>query len=234
LKDFECLFSLNVDKIIQINSENKISWEIISKEKKYGPYDCLIFGTPAYNIAKIMKNSFENNDDNQSNNELIKKLENVSYKKIYSLAISFEGIFNFPFYALINSDREHSISWISIENDKIGHVTKENQTVLIVQMNEEFSDKFSDTEINPNEVVLDKIINEIKNLLPELINSKILYSYLKLWRLALPKNSIDLETIQKLAEKNLFVIGDSTVGKGRLDGAMLSGFELYDQLKANF
>jgi len=62
----------------------------------------------------------------------------------------------------------------------------------------------------------------------------VVYTDLKLWRLALPKNSIENSVLEKLEEKILFIIEDSVVGKGRLDSAMITGLDLYDKIKAEF
>ena len=44
------------------------------------------------------------------------------YKKIYSYAVAFDkkdiGDNLNEFYALVNTDRSHPISWVSIENEK--------------------------------------------------------------------------------------------------------------------
>jgi renalase len=226
-------FSFNVEKL----TLSEQGWEIHSKESKYGYYDYIVFGTPAFNAAKVLNNSeFKIKEDEEFfKNSAIKKLDEVQYKKIYSLAIAFEeegeggnlNLNNLDYYALINSDRQHPVSWISIENEKKGRIPKgkENSLCLIVQMSEEFSEKYQNEE---SDLTTKKILEEVEKLIPSVKNTKTIFSNLKLWRIALPKNSIDETLVEEMRKRNFFIIGDSLLGKGRVDGAMLTGFELSD------
>lgn len=229
-------FSFNVEKV----TLSEEGWEIHSKESKLGFYDYIVFGTPSFNVAKVLSNSeFKNKEDEEFfKSYTLKKLEEVEYKKIYSLAIAFEkeqgdgqnidlNLNQNNYYALINSDRQHAVSWISIENEKEGRIPKgkENSLCLIVQMSEEFSEKYQNEEIN---LTTKKILEEVEKIIPQIKNTKIIFNNLKLWRIALPKNSIDETLIEDMKKRNFFIIGDSLIGKGRVDGAMLTGFELND------
>jgi renalase len=232
-EDINFNFSFDVEKL----TKDEQGWEIHSKGSKSGYYDYIIFGTPAFNVAKVFKKSdFKIKEEEEFfKNYAANKLSEVKHKKIYSLSIAFEAndslenLNNLNFYALINSDREHPVSWISVENEKEGRVPegKKNSLCLIVQMSEDFSEKYA---LIDKSAVTGKIVEEIQKLLPNLINTNILFSNLKLWGLALPKNSIENSLLEQLKEKNLFIIGDSILGKGRVDGAMLTGFELYDYI----
>lgn len=229
-------FSFNVEKV----TLSEEGWEIHSKESKHGFYDYIVFGTPSFNVAKVLSNSeFKNKEDEEFfKSYTLKKLEEVEYKKIYSLAIAFEkeqgdgqnidlNLNQNNYYALINSDRQHAVSWISIENEKEGRIPKgkENSLCLIVQMSEEFSEKYQNEEIN---LTTKNILEEVEKIIPQIKNTKIIFNNLKLWRIALPKNSIDETLIEDMKKRNFFIIGDSLIGKGRVDGAMLTGFELND------
>lgn len=229
-------FSFNVEKV----TLSEEGWEIHSKESKHGFYDYIVFGTPSFNAAKVLGNSeFKIKEDEEFfKSYTLKKLEEVEYKKIYSLAIAFEkeqgddqnidlNLNQNNYYALINSDRQHAVSWISIENEKEGRIPKgkENSLCLIVQMSEEFSEKYQNEEIN---LTTKKILEEVEKIIPQIKNTKIIFNNLKLWRIALPKNSIDETLIEDMKKRNFFIIGDSLIGKGRVDGAMLTGFELND------
>jgi renalase len=229
-------FSFNVEKV----TLSEEGWEIHSKESKHGFYDYIVFGTPSFNAAKVLSNSeFKIKEDEEFfKSYTLKKLEEVEYKKIYSLAIAFEkeqadaqnidlNLNQNNYYALINSDRQHAVSWISIENEKEGRIPKgkENSLCLIVQMSEEFSEKYQNEDIN---LTTKKILEEVEKIIPQIKNTKIIFNNLKLWRIALPKNSIDESLIEDMKKRNFFIIGDSLIGKGRVDGAMLTGFELND------
>ena len=40
--------------------------------------------------------------------------------------------------------------------------------------------------------------------------------------------------VNDLAKRNIFVIGDSLLEKGKIDGAMLTGVNLYEKLSPRF
>lgn len=184
------------------------------------------------------------------------------------------------FYALINSDREHPISWVSIENEK-KREGLENEIFLIIQMSDRFSTENQEKDEN---FVKSQILTELNNLLPCLRNSKVIFSDLKLWRLALPKGPIEnsneekiessktkiiekpneilnkktdenlnekeikisaersverfnehsiersMNALAKMKKHGIFVIGDGVGGKGRAEGAMISGIETAEEI----
>ena len=44
-----------------------------------------------------------------------------------------------PFYALLNLDKKHEVSWLSLEHKKPGHIVG-NKSMVIVQMQPEWSE----------------------------------------------------------------------------------------------
>jgi predicted NAD/FAD-dependent oxidoreductase len=78
------------------------------------------------------------------------------------------------------------------------------------------------------------ITYELHKLLPELSDKNILFSDLKMWGHALPETAMNSNLISKLESMNLYPIGDCLYNKGRVDGAVLSGIDLYEKLKAKF
>lgn len=104
------------------------------------------------------------------------------------------------FYALINSDREHPISWVSIENEK-KRKGLEDEIFLIIQMSDRFS---TENQEKDESFVKSEILKELNNLLPCLQNRNLLFSDLKLWRLALPKGNMANrnEEIKKSSNQN--------------------------------
>ena len=71
-------------------------------------------------------------------------------------------------------------------------------------------------------------------LLPILKNKKINFSDLKLWGHSFPSAKLSNCLIDDLAKRNFFVIGDSLLEKGKIDGSMLTGVNLYEKLSAKF
>lgn len=244
LSESKSNFKINFStQITKISSMENSKWELFSSDNKsLGIYDYVVFGIPVPQILNILKNSefncISNEDKNFLSKNLLEELNNIEYKSIYSLAVAFEPKIEFEndFYALINSDRENEISWISVENEKRGRISedKKNSVMFIVQMSEKFSMECSNSNMSKDEINL-RIVEKVKLLLPQLNKEDVKVSFMdsKLWKYALPKNRINEEIIQKLHKNNVFIIGDSLIGKGRVDGAILTGFELCEYFRKN-
>lgn len=56
-------------------------------------------------------------------NEVVKIFEKCTYIKQFCVSISFnKKIQNLPYFALLNEDRKHEVAWITVEDEKEGHV----------------------------------------------------------------------------------------------------------------
>ncbi len=241
---YEIQFSKNITKITQ-NAESRM-WGIYCEEEFLGEFDYIVFGAPAPNIARVLMNSlFSSENEKEFFKNATEILLNNTYKKIFSLAIAYskkelqgggseaesEEFFFSKFFALINSDRKNPISWVCVENEKNrAYLDSKNDLLLIVQMSNEFSLVHQNSE---KEKVLKIILDNLFKLFPSLINKSAKFHDLKLWGHALPNGKLSESLIKDLAERNLFVIGDSAIGKGRVDEAMLTGVDLYEKLSVN-
>jgi predicted NAD/FAD-dependent oxidoreductase len=234
---YEIQFSKNVTKIKR-NSESN-SWTIYSEDENLGEFDYIVFGVPAPNIARVFMNSTFNENEKTFFKKSTEILLNNTYKKIFSLAIAFskkeisesEEIF-YKFFALINSDRKNPISWVCIENEKNrAYLDSNDDLLLVVQMSDEFSTQHQNLE---KEKAFKIILENFFKLFPSLQNKNVKFHDLKFWGHALPNEKLSESLIKELGERNIYVIGDCTVGKGRVDEAMLTGVNLYEQLFAKF
>lgn len=224
-------YSKNITKIKQLENN---TWRLFCEEENLGDFDYIVFGVPSPNIARVFLNSEFSPKEKDFFSGITELILNNVYRKIYSLAIAFNKKdlgeeFN-KFYALINDDRKNPISWVSIENEKKRiFLENKDQTLLIVQMSDEFSSTYQNYE---KEKVLDIILEHLGKLFPSVKNKEIKFYDLKLWGHALPQTKLNQNIINQLAEKNIYAIGDCTVGKGRVEDAIVSGINLYEQLKS--
>jgi len=234
---YEIQFSKYVTKIKR-NSESN-SWTIYSENENLGEFDYIVFGVPAPNIARVFMNSTFNENEKTFFKNSTEILLNNTYKKIFSLAIAFskkeigesEEIFN-KFFALINSDRKNPISWVCIENEKNrAYLDSKDDLLLVVQMSDEFSAQHQNLE---KDKAFKMILENFFKLFPSLKYKNVKFHDLKFWGHALPNEKLSESLIKELGERNIYVIGDCTVGKGRVDEAMLTGVNLYEQLFAKF
>lgn len=224
IKDLQINFNTKITRIKEI-ADGK--YQIFSKNECLGDFDEIIFGLPTPNALKILQNSeflFEMP-------KIDKILLENQYKTIFSLAIAFGEYIDLDFYALINFDREHAISWLSVENHKKGHIMEKNTTFLLIQASDQFSRDLIQKKIDQKNVI-SSIKQEFFEILPIFKEKKVIFEDLTKWKYALPNKKLDFEFNEFLAGKNLHIIGDGLIGKGRIDGSMRTGLDLYQRIKA--
>lgn len=218
-KKYEIIYS---KKVTHIQKNSPYCYQVFSNEEILGEYHALIFSTPTPDLLKILMKS-KIFDEFDYPTLLLKN----QYKTIYSLSIGFQGLEDLEFYALINIDRKHRLSWVSIENDKQGHVFDKDTLVIGVQSSHDFSLEMESKKYDEKQII-EGIKTAIYELLPFLKEKKICFEILKKWKNALPGNALDSDIIDKLKNKNIFVLGDGLLGKGRLDFCLKTGMELYE------
>ena len=233
--NYDLQYSRNITKVKQLENNN---WQLWCEDEDLGIFDYIIFGVPSPNIARVLLNSEFIESDKQFFEKTADILINSTYKKTFSLSIAFDkseiGEENFTkFFALISADKKSPISWVCVDNEKNkGYVELyEKNLILNVQMSNEFSVANQNL---PNKEALRIVIENLYKLFPSLINKKINFSDLKLWGHSFPTLKLAGNLVKDLAKRNMFVIGDSILEKGKIEGAMLTGVNLYEELNAKF
>ena len=228
IKDLQINFSTKITRIKEIANGK---YQLFSKNECLGDFDEIIFGLPTPSALKILRNSEFLLETQQKMPEIDKILLENQYKTIFSLAIGFDEYIDLDFYALINFDREHAISWLSVENHKKGHILEKNITVLLIQASDPFSRDLIQKKLDQKNVI-SSIKQEFFEILPIFKDKKVIFEDLTKWKYALPNKKLDFEFTEFLAGKNIHIIGDGLIGKGRIDGSMRTGLDLYQRIKA--
>lgn len=130
-----------------------------------------------------------------------------------------------PFYALVNSDRAHAISWLAFEDDKPGYVPKD-ESVVVAQM----ADAWSSTRLDrlPPETA-GEALPLVRALLPALPAP--VWTAVHVWPHALPSATLEPATLDGLAGDGLFFAGDGFAG-ARLHLALESGVAAANRILA--
>jgi renalase len=131
-----------------------------------------------------------------------------------------------PYYALVNTDKAHAISWLAWEHEKAPERVPEGAGLLIAQMAPQYS---QDNWDKPDAELIDDVANRITVLLDEPLN-KPFFSDLYHWRYALPAEKADAGQLNALAMPlGIAFCGDAFVG-GRVHLALEHGVEVARQL----
>ncbi len=180
-----------------------------------GEADMVLLAIPAPQAAELINRS---DIDGPARTSLSTALAGATYNPCLSLALGYDRPpTDLPYYALVNSDKQHDISWIAFEHLKGADRVPSSQTLLIVQMGPRYSRVHYE---EPATTVAPAVAAMVSSILGEDFATPA-WSDLERWRYALPDRLIDMQSVQNVAP-HLFLAGDYLRGP-RIHLAMESG-----------
>jgi len=130
-------------------------------------------------------------------------------------------------FALINSDRDHAIAWLSFENDKPGRPLG-GSTVIMVQMSPDWSERHFDA-------TAEELLPEVRGAALSLLgldDRPVGWFDSQRWGYAHPYEPADRNGLSVAEHQGLFFAGDALVGKGRVGESMLTGLRAAERIAA--
>lgn len=195
-------------------------WEVLVGSERAGPYATVVLTPPGPAAAAILENTIVDPGAGFDPAELATALEKFEYRSIDSFALAYSFSLERPYYAAVNTDREHAVGWLARESAKRGHVPRD-RSLLIVQMALDWSLEHRETsEERATELAADHaaaLLDDDRLVDPD-------WTERIEWRHALP----DDEGIDATA--GLYVASDATHGEGRIHASMERGLEIGDRL----
>lgn len=188
-----------------------------------GRYDALLLTPPAPQTADLLA-AIEWDDDLRD--DLETAVRDVSFRPTITAVLHYPFELDRPYYALVNTDKDHEIGWCSREECKPGHVP-DGESLLVVQMGADWSaDRIDDP---PAEVVPDAA-----DLTADLLDDDRLadpdWTDYQGWRYAQPGDVVAAEPLDRAAEYDLFVAGDWVAGEGRVHLALRNGLDTGERI----
>lgn len=155
-------------------------------------------------------------------------LRRASYRRLISVMLSYQPAPRVrPYYALVNADKTHAISWLAWEHEKSPERVPEQRGLLIAQMAPDYSREWWRV---PSGEVIDGVAKRVAILLDEPLLSNPCFTDLCHWRAALPAETVDAEQLNTIAlPLGLAFCGDAYVG-GRVHLALEHGVAIARQV----
>ena len=203
----------------------KTGWKLFTHQgQDTGEFDRVLITIPASEAAGLIKKS-QIHDRNQE--EICVLLEKARYNPLISVMLGYRPIpRERPYYALVNTDKAHAISWLAWEHEKGSERVPEGAGMFIAQMAPQYS---HDNWHMPDIEIISDVADRITTLLDEPLN-KPFFSDIYRWRYALPTEKANAERLNALAMPvGLAFCGDAFVG-GRVHLALEHGVEVARQL----
>ncbi|MBC8160328.1 MAG: FAD-dependent oxidoreductase, partial [Roseiflexaceae bacterium] len=202
-------------------------WQLTGDQGQFlGEADIVLLTPPAPQIVDILAAS---DLAEEVRGALTTELGRARYRRCLSLALAYDRLVARPFYALLNSDRQHPISWLALEHAKGVERCPPGHSLLIAQMAAQWS---SDNY----ELPLEQLAPQIATLAGELLGEDLdtpLWIDLQRWRYSQPDSGCDFAALNDLgAPHGLFFAGDFTAGRGRIHLAIEQGWQVASRITA--
>ncbi len=206
------------------------TWTLYSTDDaSFGPFDAVLLTPPAPQQVDILSASTVSGQATDHVNACVRALQqtpyNAQFAYVYGLSHRLER--PEPFHALLNTDRQHPIAWLSIEDDKPGRVPRD-QSIVCVQMSPSWTaPRVDDDPAQYTEAVHRQAAALLDNPL-----DGVAWTDAHRWRYAAPTTATDPEPLDAAHTVGLYFAGDFRVGKGRVARAMDTGWTQADRIAA--
>ncbi|WP_411967157.1 NAD(P)/FAD-dependent oxidoreductase [Haloferax sp. YSSS75] len=199
-------------------------WSVVDDEgTRHGPYDVVLLTPPAPQTAALLT---EMGWGDQCMVGLREAIGSVQYRTIRSVILHYPFEVEKPWYALVNTDKNHPLGWVAREECKDGHVP-DGESLLVVQPSPEWSTEHYDDP-------LDDAAAEVADMVADLLDDDRLrdpdWVDDQGWRYALPNGVANRDVIRCGEADGLYFAGDWTTGEGRVHAALWSGIEAGERI----
>jgi renalase len=194
--------------------------------------DAVVLTPPAAQTAAILAAS---DMSDSLRTPRIAALDRVTYRRCLTFTCAFPTPIERPWYALVNTDRLHPISWLAREEVKPGR-TPAGTSLLIVQMSDAWSLRYWDqTARGIFDTQLPASVNSVLDQMHALLDEQLpspAWIDVQRWRYSLPYTEASVDELH--LDDNLYFAGDFLVGQGRIHLAIASGWQVADRIRAVF
>jgi renalase len=213
--------------ITRIQQESN-GWRLINQAgHAYGSFDALLITIPAPQASTLIKAS---QLESAIQDTISTHLDTAHYNPLISVMLGYRPTpHTHPYYALVNTDKQHPISWLAWEHEKAPERVPAGTGLLLAQM----APAYSAQHMHSSD---EEIVHAVAQLVAGLIQEKVtepIFSDVKRWTYALPsqKANGDLLNASTLPHHLAFA-GDAFVG-GRLHLALEHGITVSNQIIAS-
>ncbi len=193
-------------------------------EQTIGTFDQLLITIPANQAISLIKASqFRQNLGTTISSYLAK----AGYNALISVLFGYKPRPSVrPYYALVNTDRAHAISWLSWEHEKNPERAPADAGLLMAQMGPQYSQEHWQT---PDEEIYRDVTPRIASLINEALPVPY-FTDIQRWPYALPTRKADADALNAATlASGLAFCGDGFVG-GRIHLALEHGIQVAQQL----
>ncbi len=205
--------------------QNTTGWSLSDGSGRHlGEFDWVLISIPANQAVELIEGSEIADAQREDIYALLRK---ASYNPLISVMLGYRPAPKTRlYYALVNTDKAHPISWLAWEHEKAPERVPESAGLLIAQMAPQYS---RDQWAEPTDEIISDVASRVATLLDEKLNNPI-FTDIYRWRYALPAEKADAQQLNAITlPMGLAFCGDAFVG-GRVHLALEHGVEVARQL----
>jgi renalase len=200
------------------------TWTLVDDDgTSWGPFDAVVLNPPAPQTATLLRDAEWNAPVRDS---LADAVADVDYRTVWTAVLHYRFELEVPYYALVNTDKEHPVGWISREECKPGHVP-DGDCLLVVQANHDWSVTHYDDD--PAENVA-RLADHVADVVGDPRLREPDWNDHQGWRYALPETDVDRSPLEAAEAENIFCVGDWVAGEPRLHAALANGLDTGERL----
>jgi renalase len=196
-------------------------WTLLGTQEYFlGDFEKLLIAFPAVEALSLVKAS---EMAGELREVVYAGLREARYNPLISVMLGYKPVPQIrAYYALVNTDKAHAISWLAWEHEKTAERVPEDTGLLIAQMAPQYSQEHWDTL---DERLVEEVAERVVTLIDER-PGRLVFWDVQRWRYALPVEKVDGERVNGAALPNgLAFCGDAFVG-GRVHLALEHGVEV--------
>ena len=187
-------------------------------------FDQLLIALPASQAIQLIDENLVSYDLREV---ILSSLLRVRYNPLLSVMLGYDTRPKTrPYYALVNTDKAHSISWLAWEHEKSAERVPEGAGLLIAQMAPQYTLDHWNTPDN-------EIVEDVQKLVAGLIDESLpslIFAEVRRWHDALPVQQTDGNRLNAVTlPHGLAFCGDGFVG-GRVHLALENGIKVARQI----
>ncbi len=217
--------SIQLGACITRIQQESTGWRIFNQTGQgYGSFDALLITIPATQASTLIQASQIEPHIQQT---ISTQLETARYNPLISVMLGYQiKPQTRPYYALVNTDKQHQISWLAWEHEKALERVPAGSGLLLAQMAPAYSSQQMQT--TDAEIVHD-VARQVATLIQEDLPNNI-FNDVQRWSYALPAQKADGERLNaSTLPLHLAFAGDAFVG-GRLHLALEYGITVSQKL----
>jgi hypothetical protein len=150
----------------------------------------------------------------------------VEYASVFTAVCHYPFELDRPWYAVVDTSKEHPVGWLSREECKPGHVP-DGESLLVAQMGHDWSGERIDDD---REEVLRASVGHVADLLDDERLADPDWTDHQGWRYALPNGGADEDRLRDCERAGLYFAGDWVAGESRVHAALHNGLRVGERL----